>query len=184
MVSGGIAGFWLAAWVQHIVITRVNRFGCTSTTCRHYSGVTWAPWRLKAPTNRLFIQQPVHANNSKYQSSASLALCDGNPLVIWGSPQKGPVMRKLFPYHHGMGIRSTQMYFTWPDNVIFNAPLMPVFARCGLSIWLMFILSGISVLGSSWYDSKYWNVLAKTYLHIVWIIDVSYQDWLYPWASC
>ena len=31
----------------------------------HYSGVKWAPWRLKLPTSRLFVQQLVWANNKK-----------------------------------------------------------------------------------------------------------------------
>ena len=35
----------------------------------------------------------------KYQSSASLAICVGNPPVTNGFPSKGPLLRKAFPWY-------------------------------------------------------------------------------------
>ena len=76
LVSGGIIGSWLAAWVQHFVITRGNRFGFISTTCysgvaraswcRHYSGVRWVPWRFKDTLHPVHMRQPVVAVGTKH----------------------------------------------------------------------------------------------------------------------
>ena len=51
--------------------------------------VTWASLLLKLPTNRLFVQCPVQAND---RSSVLLA-------HRVNSHRKGPVMRKAFPYY-------------------------------------------------------------------------------------
>ena len=53
----------------------------TDNNTYHYSDVTWC---LKSLATQLFIQQLVQSNNNeKDQSSALLALCEGNPLNFY-----------------------------------------------------------------------------------------------------
>ena len=53
-------------------------------------------WRLKSPASRLFTQPFVQAQIK--ESSASLAFVRGLHRWPVNSPDKGPVMRKMFPY--------------------------------------------------------------------------------------
>ena len=57
---------------------------------------------------------------TKHQRPASLALCEGNPPMIGGSPHQGPVMPKTFPCHmkrHWRLFIRTELYHKWVNNV-------------------------------------------------------------------
>ena len=58
----------------------------------HYSDVKWVSWYIKSATRRLFHEGLLKLTTKKPQSSASVALCDGTPVV---SKKNRPVtMRK------------------------------------------------------------------------------------------
>ena len=56
----------------------------------HYSGVTWAPWRLTSPATQMFIQQLYQTikKNTKTPNYELLALCERNPPVTSGFPSQ------------------------------------------------------------------------------------------------
>ena len=66
--------------------------------CCHYNDVTRASWRMKSSATRVFVQQSVRLTLKKHERSASLTLCEGNPL--WFPSQRAShCMRKEFPCH-------------------------------------------------------------------------------------
>ena len=60
---------------------------------QHYSGVTWASWRLKSPRTLLFFQHLAHVSK---RESTNLGITD--PLSPMDSSHKGPVIRGEFYY--------------------------------------------------------------------------------------
>ena len=69
----------------------------------------WTRWRLKSPASRLFTQ-PFIRDQSKHESSASLAFVWGIHQWPVNSPHKWPETRKMFPFDDViMGKRS----LTW-----------------------------------------------------------------------
>ena len=66
-------------------VTRKN----VSIWWRHHdSDVTSAPWHLKSPATRVFIQCLFWLTTKKPQSKASLAHCEGNASVAVGFPSQ------------------------------------------------------------------------------------------------
>ena len=70
----------------------------------HYHMVTWAPWRLKTPTTRLFVQQGGIKVNIKFPHHWPFVRGFHRSPVE--SPHKGPVMRKAFPCHGAIMFKS------------------------------------------------------------------------------
>ena len=64
-----------------------------------YSDVTWSPWRLKSPTVLYFVQR-LHQTWNKETIKTSHYKPFVSRIKEWpfDSLQKGPVMRKVFPY--------------------------------------------------------------------------------------
>ena len=62
----------------------------------HYTGVTWALWRLGSLATPLIIQHLLRLNNWEDNMSILTALCEGNPPVTSCSPNKGPAMQKVY----------------------------------------------------------------------------------------
>ena len=69
-----------------------------------------ARWRLKSVAYRLFTQPFVQAQFKQTSKLCVTGLCEGNQSVNGGSPHKGPVTRKIFPF----------------DDVIMNRMTLPV----------------------------------------------------------
>ena len=89
---------------------QVRSIGCRSLyiTMTSYR----ARWRLKSPTSRVFSQPFIQgADQSKHQSSASLAFVRGIHRWPVNSPHKSPVTRKMFPFDDVI-IRTSSD--TWP----------------------------------------------------------------------
>ena len=81
-------------------------------------------WRLKSPASWLFTQPFIWGDDqSKHQSSASLAFMRGIHRWPVNSPQKGTIMRKMFPFddvimqHH----RCCCLLFIIYMNAVHNA---------------------------------------------------------------
>ena len=112
-------------WCKHVKVTLVKYilFTAIFATGRLKSiwGIQWSSvllfgpqfarlvslqWRhlgsmaSQSPASRLFTQLLVQgADQTKHQSSASLAFVRGIHWWLVNSPHKGPVMRKRFPFH-------------------------------------------------------------------------------------
>ena len=62
----------------------------------HYTGVTWALWRLESLATLLIVQQLLHVNKLEENMSILPALCEKTPQVTSGSPNKGPLMLTVY----------------------------------------------------------------------------------------
>ena len=78
----------------------------------HYTGVTWALWRLESVATLLTVQQLLQVN--KYEDKLSIlpALCEGNPPVTSCSPNKGQVTWKVIEIVQK--ILGNKTFFWWP----------------------------------------------------------------------
>ena len=82
----------------------------------HYSDVTWGPWRLQPLATRLLVQQHVETAGwqpKKLQSSALLALSEGNQRWTDVSLHRRLVMRKVFVCHDVKMFRSNPKKDIW-----------------------------------------------------------------------
>ena len=85
-----------------------------------YNEITMGVMALKSPASRLFAQPFIEAQSKKHQSSASLAF--GRGIHRWpvNSPNKWPVMRKMFPFDDVIMYQDLMMAF----GVILNRALI------------------------------------------------------------
>ena len=86
---------------QHSDIFAVNR--TRSLRRRHITNKF--SWFTCLPT--VYSTVCTHWHQRKHQNSASLVLCEGNPPITGGFPHKGPVIRKVHPFHDAI------MWPTW-----------------------------------------------------------------------
>ena len=118
-----------------------------SVMMRHYSVATCVPWRTKSPTTRLFNR--LFRLMKKETSSASLAICEGEPPVV--SPHKGPVV--MMELHFGIDNRQLSSNSLWPSDAIWRpgsrSTLVQVIACCLTAPSHYLINVDLSSLGSS-----------------------------------
>ena len=94
---------------MHIMMKRLGNIFCIWPSDRnhsaiyqiHYTGVTWALWRLKSLATLLIVQQLLQANKYENKMSILTTFCEGNPPVTSGPPNQGTVLWKVSCYFNG-----------------------------------------------------------------------------------
>ena len=84
---------------------------------RHITVTSWARWGFKSQASRLFAKRLFSRRSKKTSKLLVASLCQGNPPVIGGSPHKGSVTRKMFPFDDVTMNQNRKNMPNFADNV-------------------------------------------------------------------